>query len=184
MVTWVIANESFGLDHIQASVRSRFLTQLYEVTRRLDGTRPVVSNDGWEHSSSDLCTIHDYSPPPELARRYRDADGALDGSASGHPVFDVGYRYSGQPVLVSEFGGLRVADSGGWGWLEVKDRDEFVRDYGALIGSLMERGPVEGFCYTQLTDVQQEQNGLLTAEREPKVDPELLRPLTQSPKRR
>ena len=184
VVTWVIANESFGLDHIQASVRSRFLTQLYEVTRRLDGTRPVVSNEGWEHSSSDLCTIHDYSPPPELARRYRDADGALDGSASGHPVFDVGYRYSGQPVLVSEFGGLRVADSGGWGWLEVKDRDEFVRDYGALIGSLMERGPVEGFCYTQLTDVQQEQNGLLTAEREPKVDPELLRPLTQSPKRR
>jgi hypothetical protein len=59
-----------------------------------------------------------------------------------------------------------------------------VRSYGELIDALMQPGPVEGFCYTQLTDVQQEQNGLLTAEREAKVDPEQLRPLTRKPKRR
>ena len=47
----------------------------------------------------------------------------------------------------------------------------------------MDLGPVEGFCYTQLTDVQQEQNGLLDFERVPKVDPDLIRPITQTPKR-
>jgi hypothetical protein len=56
--------------------------------------------------------------------------------------------------------------------------------YRGLIDALMDPGPVRGFCYTQLTDVQQEQNGLLTADRVPKVDPDLLRPITQTPKRR
>ena len=85
---------------------------------------------------------------------------------------------------MSEFGGLREASEGGWGWLEVEDTDEFVRSYGALVDAFMDPGPVQGFCYTQLTDVEQEQNGLLTADREPKVDPNLIRPLTQIAKRR
>jgi len=154
------------------------------VTRRLDATRPIVSNDGWEHSRSDLCTVHDYSPAQDMAPRYRTLDRALDGTANGHPAFDPGFAYEGQPVLVSEFGGLRVAGTGGWGWLEVRDEAEFLASYAALVDALMQPGPVEGFCYTQLTDVQQEQNGLLTAGREPKVDPDRLRPLTQAPKRR
>jgi hypothetical protein len=184
IVTWVVANESFGLGEVEPSVRSDFVVRLYELTHRLDGTRPVVSNDGWEHSRSDLCTIHDYSPPPDLARRYRSLGTALDGSANGHPVYDPGFAYGGEPVMVTELGGLREAGTGGWGWLEVKDAGEFVRSYGALIEALMAPGPVEGFCYTQLTDVEQEQNGLLTAGRRPKVDPELLRPLTRLEKRR
>jgi hypothetical protein len=184
VVAWVVANESFGLDGIDPAVRAEFTTGLRNLTRGLDATRPVISNDGWEHSRSDLCTIHDYSPPADLAARYRSSETALDGSAADHPIFDPGFQYGGQPVIVSEFGGLRVAGTGGWGWLEVQDVDEFVRSFGALVDALMDRGPVEGFCYTQLTDVQQETNGLLTSERMPKVDPELLRPLTQTPKRR
>jgi beta-galactosidase/beta-glucuronidase len=184
VVAWVVANESFGLDRIQPAVRAEFTSNLYEVTRRLDATRPIVSNDGWEHSRSDLCTLHDYSPPQEMAPRYRTVDRALDGAGNGHPPFDPGFAYEGQPILVSEFGGLRVAGTGGWGWLEVRDETEFLSSYRALVDALMEAGPVEGFCYTQLTDVQQEQNGLLTARREPKVDPEQLRPLTQAAKRR
>jgi hypothetical protein len=119
-----------------------------------------------------------------MAPRYRTVDRALDGAGNGHPPFDPGFAYEGQPILVSEFGGLRVAGTGGWGWLEVRDETEFLSSYRALVDALMEAGPVEGFCYTQLTDVQQEQNGLLTATREPKVDPEQLRPLTQAAKRR
>ncbi|HEY3072774.1 MAG TPA: glycoside hydrolase family 2 TIM barrel-domain containing protein [Candidatus Limnocylindrales bacterium] len=183
VVAWVVANESFGLDQIDAAVRSEFVVQLYNLTHRLDGTRPVVSNDGWQHSLSDLCTIHDYSPPPELDRRYRSLETALDGGANGHATYDPGFEYRGEPVLVSEFGGLRVAGTGGWGWLEVGNGDEFLTTYGALIESLLGPGPVQGFCYTQLTDVEQEQNGLLTAERRPKVDPELVRPLTLAAKR-
>jgi hypothetical protein len=51
-----------------------------------------------------------------------------------------------------------------------------------MVAALMQPGPVEGFCYTQLTDIEQEQNGLLTFERVPKVEPGLLRPLTGAPK--
>ena len=184
IVAWVVANESFGLDHIDPSVRARFLDDLYHRTHALDGTRPVISNDGWEHTLSDMCTVHDYTQPAQLARRYRDLDAALDSSASGHVVYGPGYGYRGEPVIVSEFGGLRVAGSGGWGWLEVSDENAFVGAYGALIDALMGAGPVVGFCYTQLSDVEQEQNGLLTPERVPKVDPALLRPLTQATKRR
>ena len=184
VVAWVVANESFGLDGVPADVRARFTHSLHDLTRGLDPTRPVISNDGWEHSMSDLCTIHDYSPPADLATRYRSLERALDGSAAGHTIFDPGYGYRGQPVLVSEFGGLRVAGSAGWGWLEVGDDSAFVESYGELVAALMEPGPVEGFCYTQLTDVQQEQNGLLSADRRPKVEPALLRPLTQAAKRR
>jgi len=184
VVAWVVANESFGLDHIPFEVRSRFVVELYRLTHSLDGTRPVISNDGWEHSLSDLCTVHDYTPPADLDRRYRHLETALDGTGSGHPTFDPGYSYRGQPLLVSEFGGLRIAGTGGWGWLEVENANAFVSSYGQLIDALMKPGPVEGFCYTQLTDVEQEQNGLLTATREPKVEPELLRPHTQAAKRR
>lgn len=182
VVAWVVANESFGLDRIEASMRSSFLVRLYHQTHDLDDTRPVISNDGWEHSLTDLCTIHDYSPPRPLAQRYRTEASALDGSANGHPVFDPGFDYRGQPMLVTEFGGLRIAGEGGWGWLEVEDRDEFIRVYGRLIDALMQPGPLQGFCYTQLTDVEQEQNGLLTFDRRPKVEPRLIRPATLTPK--
>lgn len=184
VVAWVGANESFGLDGIAPEARALVTERLYRFTHAMDSSRPVVSNDGWEHSLSDLCTVHDYSAPPDLGSRYRSLETAIDGSAAGHAIYDPGFAYRGQPVIVSEFGGLRVAGTGGWGWLEVKDGDEFVRAYAALIEALMEPGPVEGFCYTQLTDVQQEQNGLLTADRKPKVDLELLRPLTQKAKQR
>jgi beta-galactosidase/beta-glucuronidase len=182
VVAWVGANESFGLGHVDPSARSNFLVQLYKLAHDLDGTRPVVSNDGWEHALTDLCTIHDYSPPAALAKRYRN-DSAWEQEAHGHPVYDPGYGYRGEPVLVTEFGGLRTAGSGGWGWLEVADADEFLSAYRGLIDGLMDPGPVQGFCYTQLTDVEQEQNGLLTFDRVPKLDPNLIRPITQIPKR-
>jgi len=183
VVAWVPANESFGLGDVDASARSDFLVRMYRMTKELDATRPVVSNDGWEHSLTDLCTVHDYSPPDVLERRYRSIETAVDGSAAGRSIYDPGFGYRGEPLLVTELGGLRVAGRGGWGWLEAKDDDDFVRTYGRLIEALMAPGPVQGFCYTQLTDVEQEQNGLLTSDRVPKVEPGLLAPATRTPKR-
>lgn len=183
VVAWVAANESFGLDGDLPEPRSRITERRYRLTQAIDSSRPIISNDGWEHSRSDLCTIHDYSPPADLKRRYHRLQTALDGSAAGHPIYDEGFEYRGEPLLVTEFGGLRTATSGGWGWLEVPDEEAFVRSYGELVDALVEPGPMSGFCYTQLTDVQQEQNGLLTAERKPKVDPQRLRPLTEKAKR-
>ena len=184
VVAWVPANESFGLQEIEASVRSRFLVRLYQLTRELDVTRPVVSNDGWEHSLTDLCTLHDYSRPAEVARRYRSLEGALDGTVSGHAPYNPGFEFRGEPLLVTEFGGLQLAGSGGWGYGQVAGGGQLLRAYRGLVEGLMARGPVEGFCYTQLTDVEQERNGLLTFGRVPKVDPWLVRPITETPKER
>ena len=185
VVAWVVANESFGFgSDIDPSIRSSCLMRLYHLTHDLDDTRPTISNDGWEHAVSDICTVHDYSPPATLAQRYRRIDPDLFKGAHEHPTYGPGYSYRGEPIMVTEFGGIRVTAPGGWGWLEVQDRDQFLDVYRGLIDALMDPGPVRGFCYTQLTDVQQEQNGLLTADRVPKVDPDLLRPITQTPKRR
>ncbi|HKW71657.1 MAG TPA: glycoside hydrolase family 2 TIM barrel-domain containing protein [Candidatus Dormibacteraeota bacterium] len=183
VVAWVPANESFGLEHVKPEVRSRFLVQLYELTRGLDATRPVVSNDGWEHAVTDMCTLHDYTQPADFARRYRTLETALDGTASRHSAFENGYEYGGQPLLVTEFGGVQVSGAGGWGYSEVAGREQFLDVYRGLVEGLMDPGPVQGFCYTQLTDVEQEKNGLLTFEREWKVAPELARPITQTAKR-
>jgi len=182
IVAWVPANESFGLDGMEPAARAGFLYRLYRLTHDLDGTRPVVSNDGWEHATTDLCTIHDYAPPADFATRYRTLDSALATGGNGRATFLPGHTYAGQPVLVSEFGGLRVAGPGGWGWLEVADEEAFVASYQGLLQGMLGPGPVEGFCYTQLTDVEQEQNGLVTAGRVPKVDPARLAPLTRTAK--
>ena len=182
VVAWVPANESFGLERVDAEVRSDFLVRLYRMTHELDGTRPVVSNDGWEQSLTDLCTIHDYSPPDQLARNFASVAAALKARASSHEPYNAGFSYRGEPVLVTEFGGLKLAGSAGWGYMDVGDAPHFLSVYEGLVGALMKAGPVQGFCYTQLTDVEQEQNGLATYDRIPKVDPALIRPITQMAK--
>jgi beta-galactosidase/beta-glucuronidase len=178
IVAWVPVNESFGLGEDPAS----FLDDLYRLTKEIDPTRLVVSNDGWEHATGDLCTLHDYTSAAELAVRYRDLDSAL--AHREHAAYLPGHAYRGEPVVVSEFGGVTLAGSGGFGYSQASGAKDLLATYREMVEALMEPGPVEGFCYTQLTDVEQERNGLLTADRRPKIEPELLRPFTQAPKRR
>jgi Glycosyl hydrolases family 2, TIM barrel domain len=182
VVAWVPANESFGLEGIEAEVRSDFLVRLYRMTHELDGSRPVVSNDGWEQSLTDLCTIHDYSPPEKLDANFATVEAALTARSANHEPYNPGFFYRGEPLLVTEFGGLKLASSAGWGYGDVSDAQHLARAYEGLVAALMMPGPVQGFCYTQLTDVEQEQNGLATSDRTPKVDPAVIRPITQMPK--
>lgn len=184
IVAWAPMNESFGLQDTEDDVRSRFLLELYELTHRLDGTRPVVSNDGWQHARTDLCTLHDYDGAEQLARRYRSLEAALDPTSRPLPPYLPGYQHSAEPVIVSEFGGIRLAGAGGWAYGEVGGPDELLAAYRAQVEALMGPGPVEGFCYTQLTDVEQERNGLLTFDRRPKLEPGLLRAATKTEKLR
>lgn len=184
IVAWVPENESFGLNGLDPAVRARFLLDLYELTHRLDDSRPVSSNDGWEHARTNLCTVHDYGPASEQQARYRDLESVLHPRPGSHPIYLPGFNYAHEPVIVSEFGGLKLGPSSGWGYDEVRDAGAFVDTYRAMVEALMDRGPVEGFCYTQLTDVEQEQNGLLFQNRDPKFDPRLIRSITQTPKRR
>lgn len=184
VVTWAPINESFGLQDMEPEAEAHFLERLYRLTKELDGSRPVVSNDGWEHTETDLCTLHDYNPAHVLHRRYRSLKGALDPAAHPRPLYIAGHQYAGEPVMVSEFGGVAIAGSAGFGWLEATDAEGLLDTYREMVEALMDPGPVEGFCYTQLTDVEQEQNGLLAFDRTPKVDPALIREVNETPKRR
>ncbi|HEV3102576.1 MAG TPA: glycoside hydrolase family 2 TIM barrel-domain containing protein [Candidatus Dormibacteraeota bacterium] len=178
IVAWVPSNESFGLDPNPGT----FLKELYSLTKSLDPTRLVVSNDGWEHATTDLCTLHDYATADVLRERYRSLESALDPKGREKPPYLPGYGYRGEPLIVSEFGGVALSGSPGFGWSEAKGAGGLLSTYAEMVAALMQPGPVEGFCYTQLTDIEQEQNGLLTFERVPKVEPGLLRPLTGAPK--
>jgi beta-galactosidase/beta-glucuronidase len=184
IVTWVPANESFGFEGMPANREADLLNRLYRMTKELDPTRPVSGNDGWEHTETDLCTLHDYNPAHALRRRYRQLETALDPAAHPHPLYLRGYEFRGEPVIMSEFGGVALAGASGFGWSEADDPDDLLTTYREMVSALMDPGPVEGFCYTQLTDVEQEQNGLLTFDRQPKVDPELIRQVTEMPKKR
>jgi beta-galactosidase/beta-glucuronidase len=178
IVMWAPVNESDGMSPDPAL----FLEEVYRLTHELDPTRPVVSNDGWEHATTDLCTLHDYATADVLRSRYRSVESALDPSFRARPPYLPGYGYRGEPIVLSEFGGVALAGAGGTSYSEAVGAAGLLQVYQEMMEALMDPGPVQGFCYTQLTDVEQERNGLLTFERKPKIDPALLRPLTQLPK--
>jgi hypothetical protein len=186
IVAWVPMNESWGVPQLATDpAQVEHLLAMYHLTRSLDPSRPVVSNDGWEHARTDLCTIHDYGGPQDLARRYQTPESSVAARPTNRPVYVSGHGYQGEPILITEFGGIAFAGEGdGWGYATAADVDEFLERYGALIGSLIESDAVQGFCYTQLTDVEQEVNGLLTYERRPKVDLSRIREITTRTRRR
>ena len=85
--------------------------------------------------------------------------------------------------FVSEFGGTRwpPEQKGGWGYGQsVKDGEEFLARYKGLVSALLQNERLCAFCYTQLTDVEQEQNGLYTYDRKPKFPPEVLNEITSA----
>ena len=184
IVAWVPMNESWGVSELAADpAQVEHLLALYHLTKSLDRSRLVVSNDGWEHATTDLCTIHDYGDPDGLARRYATRESSVSAQPSNKPIYAPGHAHGGEPILVSEFGGIAFSgEAGGWGYSTVADAEEFLTRYGATITALLQSEPVQGFCYTQLTDVEQEVNGLLTFDRKPKADVERLREITSSEK--
>jgi beta-galactosidase/beta-glucuronidase len=180
IVAWVPMNESWGVpDLAHDSGQTEHLLSLYDLTRSLDGTRPVVSNDGWEHALTDLCTIHDYRDAEALKESYKTPESAVEVMPARRPVYVSGHGYRGEPILITEFGGIAFSgDAGGWGYSTVADSEEFLERYESLIEALLQSNPVQGFCYTQLTDVEQEVNGLLTYDRKPKASLQKIREIT------
>ena len=180
IVAWVPMNESWGVpDLAHDPGQTEHLLSLYHLTRSLDGTRPVVSNDGWEHALTDLCTIHDYRDADALRESYETTESAARATPARRPVYVSGHAYRGEPILITEFGGIAFSgDEAGWGYSTVFDAEEFLARYGSLIEALSQSETVQGFCYTQLTDVEQEVNGLLTYDRRPKASLDSIRMLT------
>lgn len=188
VVTWVPINESWGVPHLGKphGPQYAFLERLVTLTRRLDPTRPVVDNDGWEHTDvGDIAAIHDYTPSGD-GLRARWGGGAFPDRVWGkgrlaHYVGDA--RYRGQPIVLSEVGGFLLVPAG----KQITDMDPLYTVYGShrtpeellakyrdIMRAIADVG-VAGFCYTQLTDIEQEINGLLQEDRTPKVPPEAIR---------
>ncbi|MDM7890589.1 sugar-binding domain-containing protein [Curtobacterium caseinilyticum] len=185
IVTWVPFNESWGIQHVVSDpAQQAYARALVDLTRALDPSRPVIGNDGWEQQDTDVVTIHDYEGDGAvLAGTYADDAArarALEGLApSGHPQFVGGAVDRGQPVMLTEFGGVRYQASGhrteGWGYTAATDGDDWVARITALYDGVRASSFLAGSCWTQLTDTMQETNGLVHADRSPKVPIEQIR---------
>lgn len=182
IITWVPINESWGVPEVSSSKEQQnFINSLYYLTKSMDNTRPVISNDGWEHTISDIITIHDYKQDNELLyQEYVDKDmkvlNNLKEYNGRHRLFAKEHKYKGQPIIMSEYGGIAINSEEGWRYgKQVKDEKELVERFANLTKAIKNIPYISGYCYTQLTDVQQEVNGLMYAERNYKIDPNIIK---------
>jgi beta-galactosidase/beta-glucuronidase len=190
IICWVPVNESMGFPGLSQHHAGQyaFIERMVRVTRRLDSTRPVIDNDGWEHTDiTDICAIHDYTPTAErLSTRYEETlkSGELPPKVwVDKPLFARGSKYRGQPVILSEIGGFLTIptdippdkrDLLYQFYASFETPEELLEKYRDLIRGISSLKFLAGFCYTQLTDIEQEINGLLTYDRRPKVPVEAI----------
>ena len=159
-----------------------FMREVYDLTKRLDPSRCIVDASGYTHVRTDIWDLHDYDQNPvSFAGRY---DGfGKDPSTDTLARNDAKHEppYAGQPVVVSEYGGTwwnpGQKEGGAWGYGDrPADEQAFVERFTALARVVLDNPHIAGCCYTQLTDVEQEVNGLYTYDRKVKFPPEVLRP--------
>ena len=181
IIIWVPINESWGVPDLTHQVRQQdHLKANYWLTHSLDSTRLVIDNDGWEHTGfTDLFAIHDYTPRGELLEaRYKDMGfPAKSVPDNAKRVLIPGYQYNGSPVYLSEFGGIAFIAPGSnvppeaWGYSGVeKSVPDALERLRGIYQAIHNTPAIVGICYTQLTDVEQEINGLMTYDRKPKFD--------------
>ena len=167
------------------------ITDLDDATRAMwlgaklaDSSRPVLDASGYSHRvpEADVYDAHDYEQDPEVFAA-RHGSGAQPFANPGGEGEAWSLAYGGQPYFVSEFGGARWSPgSEGWGYgADPRSEDEFLSRFEALTGTLLGNPDMFGYCYTQLTDVYQEENGLYTFDRRPKFDAARLRAAQQRP---
>lgn len=175
IITWVPFNESWGIAHIKHDRRQQKFTEgIYHLTKSIDPYRPVITNDGWEHTVSDIITLHNYAETGDtLLQQMADKEAVLGNETTCNQwkyAFAEGYGYRGQPVMITEYGGIAYQSDKGWGYgRQVATDEELLERFSGLMQAIKKLDYVSGFCYTQLTDVQQEINGLLTEDRKPKI---------------
>lgn len=186
IVAWVPFNESWGVLQVaRDGAQQAYVRGLTDLTRALDPTRPVISNDGWEHANSDLLTIHDYDWRHDALRERYSPEGLAHLERTLGPAgrsLSAGERQRlDVPVLLTEIGGVRYVTEPSaetmWGYSSATDADDYERRIRAIIEPVKESPVVGGYCWTQLTDTLQEANGLCDEHRRPKLPVETLRSL-------
>lgn len=187
IITWTPFNESWGISRVETKRTEQHFTEaIYHLTKSIDKYRPVIVNDGWEHTVSDIITLHDYEEAGEVLKaRYTEYQNEIMTTEVYHSnhksAFANGYQYKRQPVIISEYGGIAFNnDDSGWGYgNKVNTKEEFIQRFDSITTAVKELPYVCGFCYTQVSDVQQEINGLMDIERNFKVEPETIREINE-----
>jgi hypothetical protein len=180
IIVWVPFNESWGVPDLSRVAASRdAVAALYHLTRTLDPTRLVIGNDGWESSATDIIGIHDYDADPAHFRARYGPDvqpqELVDRRwAAGRILSLEGFPHRGQPICLTEFGGFSLpprdsATSPEWGYTVAPDAATLEKRVISLIETVRATAMFSGFCFTQFADTFQEINGLLTADRTPKI---------------
>ena len=179
IIAWVPQNETHPI--VKKLTRySDYITYLYDLTKQLDPTRPVNETSGWDHIKTDLWTIHCYVPTVEqLAERLQKDEVSGKEFKRHHEKNEV--EYDGQPCLVDEFGGFKYIPaefrdpndkSWGYGGLMLETQQDLLDRIAPQVELMNKDERLSGYTYTQLTDVEQEKNGLYTYDRIPKCKEE------------
>jgi hypothetical protein len=187
VIVWVPFNESWGVPELTSAREQRHAVEaLYHLTRTLDSTRPVIGNDGWESSATDIIGIHDYDANVDHMRQRYATEQApqqlFDRRRPGGRILTLdGYPHRGQPIMLTEFGGIAFVKKPEpgvkqtWGYTRAKTDKEFEQMFHELLEVVIHTPLFSGFCYTQFADTFQEANGLLCADRTPKISLESIR---------
>ncbi|MDL2287697.1 beta-galactosidase, partial [Eubacteriales bacterium OttesenSCG-928-G02] len=170
LIGWCPLNET-------STNRSAVLHEtLYKATKAIDPYRPCIDTSGYVHAGyTDVYDVHDYEFDPEIIKnRYK----PLNDGTPNNEIFanfkDVSGLYNGQPYFISEFGGLLYdmeKDIQAWGYgKSPESEEEYMQRYEKVTAAILDNPGICAFCYTQLTDVEQEKNGVYTYNREKKFD--------------
>ncbi len=176
IIAWTPFNEAWE----QSEQTRRLLQNAYDLTKRLDPTRPVNDSSGGVHVKTDLWTEHIYEQNPQ---KLKELLSSSEEKRVWRRLPEASSEYEGQPYLVDEYGGIKWIPSQGkkyaedsWGYGEdPMSLEEFYTRLEALTGVILDLEHICGFCYTQLTDVEQEQNGIYNYDRTEKFDMERIR---------
>jgi beta-galactosidase/beta-glucuronidase len=189
IVAWTPFNETAGAARSRFEIHRRAVKETVDLTRALDPTRPINDASGYVHVETDIFTVHDYDQNPDTFRR-RYASVAPDRQDVSIRFPEISVPYEGQPYSVDEYGGTfwtkehatkEPAGNNRNQWGYGKSAEEVEELIGKLTLILTDHPNIAGYCYTQLTDIEQEVNGVYTYERELKFDAERLKKFFGAP---
>lgn len=192
IIAYTPLNESWGVEGIPYSKQIQaHAMALYYFIHSIDNTRLIISNDGWEQCQTDLLTIHNYGHGVSYSDpAYLDFKKALSTKENIFQyknirrfIFNEGYKYEGQPIMLTEFGGIALESASkgkNWGYTIAKGKTSFLNDLHRIYEGIAASTCISGICYTQFSDVEQEVNGLLTYDRVLKVEASEIKKLNDS----
>lgn len=191
IIVYTPLNESWGVEGVPTHPQMQhFADALYNMIHSLDPSRLVISNDGWEQSQTDLMTVHNYNHGEKgdqakyalYIEALSNRENLLRYGNIKRYIVNPGYEDKGQPAILSEFGGIafkasKKENEKNWGYTTCEDGEDYVNELKRIYAPIQASKCLVGICYTQFTDVEQEVNGLITFDRQFKVDPAIIKAL-------